>query len=137
MNQHHSNTPYIIQFPKIGESALGYISVAENSKLPFEIKRVFWTYYTPEEVIRGKHAHYELQQILIAVNGRIKVFTEDINGRKEVFELTNPSQGVFIPRMNWHTMQFSHDAVMVSFSSMEYDENDYIREYELFTALKK
>ena len=34
MNTHLEN-PYLIDFPKIGEPALGYISVAEKANLPF------------------------------------------------------------------------------------------------------
>ena len=136
MKNLENTTAYKIEFPQIGESALGYISIAEKTKLPFEIKRVFWSYYTPKNVIRGKHAHHQLEQILIAVNGSIKVFTESIEGELKEFELSNPNEGVFIPRLNWHTMQFSHDAVMVSLSSMVYDESDYIRAYIDFCQLK-
>lgn len=44
------NYPFIIEFPKIGQSSLGYISIAEKDNLPFIPKRIYWTYYTPEEV---------------------------------------------------------------------------------------
>lgn len=132
----NKRVPQIIEFPKLGKSEIGYISIAEKANLPFPIKRAFWTYYTPEEVIRGKHAHFELEQILIAVSGRIRIFTESIEGVKEEFELTKPNQGIFIPKMNWHTMQFSHDAVLLSLSSMEYNESDYIRDYNDFNTLQ-
>jgi hypothetical protein len=47
------NNPRIINFKRIGTSTEGYISFAEvETHLPFEIKRVFWTYFTPEEVVR-------------------------------------------------------------------------------------
>ena len=49
--------PYFIEFPKIGKPDLGYISVAENESLPFQVNRVYWTYFTPEDVMRGGHAH--------------------------------------------------------------------------------
>ena len=57
-----SKKPHIIEFPKIGSSALGYISLAEKDKLPFKTQRVYWTYFTPEDVERGNHAHFELLQ---------------------------------------------------------------------------
>ena len=56
--------PYLINFPKIGESSLGYISLTEKDNLPFVPKRIYWTYYTPEDVVRGNHSHYELEQIV-------------------------------------------------------------------------
>ncbi|MEY4603661.1 MAG: hypothetical protein RIT43_953, partial [Bacteroidota bacterium] len=80
--------PCFFEMESIGETSLGYISVAEVSKnFPFEIKRVYWTYYTPNNVIRGKHAHRELQQIIFAVSGEIKLNTEDRYGNKIVFVL--------------------------------------------------
>jgi len=51
------NEPTLINFPKIGNPSLGYISLAENDNLPFEVKRIYWTYFTPEDVERGGHSH--------------------------------------------------------------------------------
>lgn len=47
------NKPYIINFPKIGSDTTGFISVCEKQNLPFKTKRVYWTYYTNPEVVRG------------------------------------------------------------------------------------
>lgn len=126
-------TPEIISFKRNGDSSLGYISIAEELKhVPFEIKRIFWTYYTPEEVIRGKHAHYETEMVLIAAAGSITVQTEEINGDIKEFVLDKPDKGLFIPKMCWHTMQYSHNAVQIVIASSLYDEKDYIRSYESF-----
>ena len=124
--------PHVIEFPKIGDSVQGYISVAENSNLPFEAKRIYWTYYTPESVKRGGHAHYDLQQILLAVCGKIIVNIEMPDGSKEEFVLENPNQGLFIPKMAWRTMKYTHNAVQVCIASMAYTESDYIRDYETY-----
>ena len=59
--------PTIIEFPKIGSSELGYITIAEAQKnIPFDIKRVYWTYFTPQDVVRGGHAHKNLEQVIFA-----------------------------------------------------------------------
>jgi len=85
--------PHIIEFSKIGSQDLGYITVAEEQKnVPFEIKRVYWTYYTPQDVIRGGHAHKELQQIIFAVSGTIEFNTLDMEGNKETFILDTHSK---------------------------------------------
>lgn len=127
--------PEIITFKRNGDSSLGYISIAEeNSQIPFEIKRIFWTYYTPEDVIRGKHAHYETEMVLIAAAGSITVKTELIDGSIQEFILDKPDKGLFIPKMCWHTMQYSHNAVQIVIASSLYDENDYIRSYDNFKA---
>lgn len=128
--------PYIIEFPKIGNSSVGYISVAECLKnIPFEIKRVFWTYFTPEELTRGHHAHYSTEQILIAVAGRITVHIEMPDGEKLTYILEKPNIGLYIPPHCWHYMEYSHTAVQVVLSSMLYEENDYIRDYNKYKSV--
>ncbi len=124
--------PHIIEFPKIGDSIQGYISIAENANLPFDVKRIYWTYYTPESVERGGHAHYDLQQILLAVSGKIIVHIEMPDGLKEEFILDSPHQGLFIPKMAWRTMKYTHNAVQVCIASMAYTESDYIRDYQTY-----
>ncbi len=124
--------PYLIDFRKIGETQIGYISVAENKLLPFQVQRIFWTYFTPESIVRGRHAHYETEQILVAVSGRIIVSVEDNDGKIDTFILDNPNIGLYIPPCVWHTMQYSHTAVQMALSSTEYSEKDYIRDYSTF-----
>lgn len=128
--------PQIIEFSKVGESSQGYISIAEHSsKLGFEIKRVFWTYYTPESIMRGRHAHHETEMIIIAVAGRIVVTSEMPDGTIEVYTLDRPDRGVYIPRHCWHTMQYSHNAVQLVIASTNYSESDYVRDYNGFKLL--
>ena len=128
--------PKIIQFPKIGNSSLGYISLAENETLPFEVKRIYWTYFTPEDVERGGHAHHDLEQILVALTGKITVNTEMPEGSKNTFVLESPNQGVYLPKYSWHIMQYSHNAVQMCIASMVYEESDYIRDYNEFKKIK-
>lgn len=125
--------PYLIQFPKIGAPEVGYISVNERHKLlPFEVQRIFWTYYTPESIVRGRHAHHVTEQVLIAAAGRIIVTTELGDGHIETFRLEDPHVGLYVPPYAWHTMQYSHSAVQLVLASTLYSEEDYIRDYEVF-----
>ncbi len=127
---------HLITFQKVGKPVEGYISIAEFAQvIPFPVKRTFWTYYTPERVIRGRHAHYQTQQVLIAVAGKITVQTETTDGQVDRFVLEHPEQGVYIPPDCWHTMQYSHNAVQLVFASTEYQESDYIRDYEVFKSM--
>ena len=74
-------SPEYFDVPSIGESRLGFISIAEHPRSsPFEIKRVYWTYYTPQNVNRGSHAHKKLHQLIFAVAGTITFYTEDREG---------------------------------------------------------
>lgn len=127
------SSPEIIQFKKIGTPTLGYISVAEKiTEVPFLIKRVYWTYYTPNHVIRGHHAHLKLEQVIVAVSGVIEFDLESREGKVYHFKLENPSEGLYIPAGYWRVMRFSHSAVLLCLASIEYDEKDYIRDYNQF-----
>lgn len=128
--------PYLIEFPKIGNSVQGYISLSEKDNLPIDVKRVYWTYYTPEDVKRGHHAHHNLEQILFAVSGSVTINIETINGEFFEFILDRPNIGVFIPVLGWHTMQYTHNAVQICLANNEYDEVDYIRDYDEFKKLQ-
>ncbi|BFO65961.1 sugar 3,4-ketoisomerase [Chryseobacterium sp. KCF3-3] len=128
-----NNKPQIITFDKIGNPQLGYITIAEAQKnVPFDIQRVYWTYYTPQDVTRGGHAHRELQQIIFAVSGTIIFNTEDKDGNKENFILDHPTKGLYIPELVWRDIQFSHNAVLLCLASLLYDEKDYFRDFEEF-----
>jgi hypothetical protein len=130
-----TDSPYLIEFPKIGGPTLGYISLAEKEKLPFQVNRIYWTYFTPEDVIRGGHAHYQLEQILVAVAGKIIIKTELLNGKKNEFILDRPHLGIFIPKLCWREMQYSHNAVQMCIASLPFSEHDYIRNYNEFIKL--
>jgi mannose-6-phosphate isomerase-like protein (cupin superfamily) len=119
----------VLDFGRIGGRETGYISVADGIKsLPFQIARVFWTYFTPEEIIRGRHAHYRTEQVLIAVAGEISVTLEFPDGSIQAVRLSKPNTGVYIPPYVWHTMQYSHNAVQLAMASTPYEASDYIRD---------
>lgn len=128
--------PYFIEFSEIGNSAVGYISVAETQKsVPFEIKRVFWTYCTPKELTRGHHAHYKTEQVLIAVSGRIIVHTEMPDGKKRQYILEKAHIGIYLPPHCWHYMEYSDTAIQLVLASELYDEKDYIRDYKKYKEI--
>lgn len=129
------NNPYIIHFPKIGKTIEGYISVAEGDNLPFDVRRVYWTYFTPESISRGGHAHHFLEQVLIAVAGKIVVTTQMPGEKPEKFVLDSADKGLFLPKYCWHTMQYTHNSVQMCIANMAYQESDYIRDYQEFLKL--
>ncbi len=125
--------PHFIYCEKIGTSNLGYISVAEaQQNIPFEIKRAYWTYYTPQDVVRGGHAHKELEQVIFAVSGTITFNTENKDGKKETFVLDHPSKGLYLPKLIWRDIHFTHNAVLLCLASGHYKEADYFRSFQEF-----
>jgi hypothetical protein len=130
-------SPYITELPIIGDPAIGYLSVIDfQSFLPFKPERIYWTYYTPESIVRGRHAHYKTEQLLMAVSGSILVNIETLKGELFTFKLEKPGLGLYIPSLAWHTMQYSHSAVQLIIASSHFEEKDYIRDYETFKVLK-
>lgn len=125
--------PTLINIGKIGKPDLGYVSVAEvQENIPFDIKRVYWTYFTPQDVLRGHHAHKALHQVIFAVKGIIHFKFENISGDVYEFTLNSPESGIYVPPGFWREIQFSHDAVLLCLASEKYIEDDYIRDYDKF-----
>lgn len=132
-----NNTVYdakLLGIPKI-EDPRGNLSIIEQFKqIPFEIKRVYWIYDVPGGKDRGAHAYKENQEFIVALSGSFDVELDD--GRnKQTFSLNRSYFGVYVPKGMWRTMKnFSTNSLALVLSSTEYDENDYIMDYEEFKA---
>ncbi len=128
-----NSEPHLLSLKSIGNSVEGYITVAEETRnIPFVVKRVYWTYFTPQNVIRGFHAHKQLQQLVFAVSGIIKISVETSAGNKMNFVLDKPHEGLYLPPNTWREIQFSHSAVLMCLASEFFEEDDYIRDYQKF-----
>ncbi|MFT5103007.1 MAG: dTDP-4-dehydrorhamnose 3,5-epimerase-like enzyme [Candidatus Latescibacterota bacterium] len=137
MNQISLENISLVDIPKIvAEDGNGNLSVIEKELLPYAIKRVYYLYDVPSDATRGGHSHKELQQFLIAVNGSFDVVLDNGKDRKS-FSLNQPNKGLLIPNGIWRELEnFTAGTVCLSLVSAEYDEDDYIRDYEDFLASK-
>lgn len=114
-----------------GNTDTGYLVPLEtHTNLPFEVKRMFYTYGVPSKSTRGEHAYHNTEQVLICICGSLKIKCFD--GRKEeIYVLNNPDESFYIKPHIWRTtFDHSPDAVLLVLSSMEYNEQDYIRDCE-------
>lgn len=128
-------TKYIFQ--PHGDERGQLIALEEYKDFPFQIKRIYYIYNTSEKVIRGRHAHKSLQQILICIHGSCKILLDD-GKEKEIIQLNKPEEGLFITNAMWREMfDFSSDAVLLVLASELYDELDYIRKYDEFLEYVK
>ena len=85
----------IIELPKICDPR-GNLTVAESMKqVPFEVRRVYWTYDVPSGESRGGHAHKQCLEIIIAISGSFTV-TLDNGKEKQAFHLNHPWQGLLV-----------------------------------------
>jgi dTDP-4-dehydrorhamnose 3,5-epimerase-like enzyme len=126
----------IINLRKIADPR-GNLTVVENSRdIPFEIKRVYYIYDVPTSSYRGAHAHNKLEQVMIAISGSFTVRVDDGSSKKLIL-LNKPFESLYVPKMIWSDMMdFSSGAVCLVLASEFYDENDYIRDYDIFIRLK-
>lgn len=129
--------PTLIQLPKITD-ARGNLSFLQNSdQIPFVIKRVFWIYDVPGGEKRGGHAFKNQQEVIIVLSGSLDIIVVDANGIESKFCLNRSYFGLYIPPLHWrHLENFSTNSVSVHLSDCEFDESDYIRDYENFKNLK-
>ena len=120
-----------IELPKI-EDPRGNLSVLERDIVPFAIKRVYFLYDVPSGAERGGHAHIEQEECIVAVSGSFEVVLNDGVSEK-VFTLNKPNEGLYVTKNTWRELRnFSSGSVCLVVSSGEFDEADYIRDFNDF-----
>jgi hypothetical protein len=97
-----------------------------------EIRRVFCV-IAGDGNIRGEHAHRECSQFMVAISGTVGITCT--NGKESFeFKLSTPERGLFVPPMIWATQTYvSQLSVLTVICDKEFSEDDYIREFDLFT----
>ena len=122
----------IIELPKIVDPR-GNLTVAEQMKnVPFDIKRVYWTYDVPGGESRGGHAHNSLYHLVVAMSGGFIVNLDNGEERATIL-LNHPWQGLLIKPNTWRTLEdFSSGAVCLVLASEHFDLDDYIYDYDEF-----
>ena len=125
----------LIEFPQNGDERGHLVAVEGNQDIPFDIKRVFYIYGSDQDVVRGRHANYNTEFVLINVSGTSKVRVDDGVSQK-VFHLDRPHIGIYLPKLVWKDMyDFSEDSVLLCLASEHYDANEYIRDYEEYLKI--
>ena len=133
------NTVYdcsVIDVSKIHNEA-GNITVVENGEnIPFDVKRIYYLYDVPSGEARGGHAHYELEQFIIAASGSFDVILNDGRNKKRV-SLNRPNLALHIVPGLWRELDnFSSGSICMVLASHTYDEKDYIRDYKDYLKIK-
>ncbi len=126
-----------VRLKEVPDPLYGNLFVAETERhIPFPIRRVYViTRLSNPAAVRGSHAHRQLQQVIFAISGSFTLHLDD--GERECdIVMNDPSRGVILGPMLWHTMsEYSPDCVIMVLASDHYRESDYIRDYETFKAL--
>jgi oxalate decarboxylase/phosphoglucose isomerase-like protein (cupin superfamily) len=104
-------------------------------QIPFKIERTHWIYDVPGGEFRGSHAYKRNQEFIIALSGSFDVTLNDGKQEKK-YSLNRSYYGLYVPEMIWRSMDnFSTNALALVLSSEQYNGQDYIWDFEEFTAL--
>lgn len=127
----------MMQFKNITDGRGDLTPIEATKDIPFEIKRIYYITGVQPKIRRGLHAHMYLHQVLLCLNGSVRVHTKTpLEG--ETFLLNNPLKGLYIGPMVWREMfDFSAGAVLLVLASEYYDERDYFRDYTDYEGVAK
>lgn len=126
--------PVEISFPVVQDER-GRICVIE--RFAFPIQRIYYLFDVPAGEVRGSHAHMTLCQLLVPLSGSFRLDLSDGEFTRE-HVMNNPERGILVPPGYWRTLSdFSAGAICLVAASQEYDEKDYIRDFDAFCAWRR
>ena len=125
----------ILNFDTKNDNRGSLIALENLKEIPFEIQRIYYIYDTNPDFPRGAHAHKELEQVLIMMDGSCEIVLNDGKNNKSII-LNRPDIGLFIGKNMWREMRnFSYGAKLLVLASDFYNENEYIRDYDEFLRM--
>ena len=127
----------IVELPKFTDPRGNLSFVEQLNHIPFEIKRTYWIYDVPGGENRGGHAFKQNEEFIVALSGAFDVIVDD-GERKKTFTLNRSYYGLYVPAGLWREMEnFSTNSLALEFGSIHYNEEDYIRDYDVYLKMKK
>ena len=131
-----NKTVHLIDLPKIKDPRGNLTVIESGHHVPFEVKRNYWIYDVPSGMWRDGHAFKTQDELIVALSGSFDVVINDGTEEKK-YHLSRPQIGLYIPHMTWrHIDNFSTNSVALVLTSIHYDANDYIEDFETFKLQK-
>ena len=125
----------LVNFHETGRGSLTAIQSGEA--FPIDIRRVFYIFDIPSLAVRGGHAHYKMNEVVVAVSGCFDVVITD-GASQRTITLRRPDEALLLPAGVWRSLSgFSSGCVVLSICDTEYDEADYIRDFNHYLTLTK
>ena len=104
----------------------GSIGVIEQPSLPFDVKRLYFLHDMKAGVVRGRHAHLHLQQVMICMAGAVEVTFWD-GQANDTFRLDSRDAGLYVPPGFWREIMPLEDGSLLAVLASElYNTDDYI-----------
>jgi hypothetical protein len=122
----------LVELPRITDPRGNLTPIEPGSQVPFAIRRVYYLYDVPGGEGRGGHAHKAFEEFIIAASGSFTVTVDD-GVTSERFFLNRSYYGLYLPPMVWRELHdFSSGSVCLVLASQEFDERDYVRDFDDF-----
>jgi len=101
-----------------------------------EFKRIMIFKNVPKNSSRGHHGHKREKQLVFVLNGQIEVDTESFDYKKKI--ILRENDYLILNPLTWNIFNFiQENSSMIVFGSEDYDEDEYIRNYQEFLEMKK
>ena len=99
----------------------------------FKTERFFFVYGN-KKYLRADHAHKKCNQILIPINGTVKVEVFNLKKNKKIFTLSDKNKKyLFVPTFYYIRIKFLQEkGVLLTLCDYKYDKKDYIEKEEFF-----
>lgn len=160
MNSLYRIIPFNVKHGNCGGSLVQFQQGDDlENALPFSIGKVLVSSDMQPGDVRGNHAHYETEEIIVALSGGCTFDLDDGCGRKTTVRLSSSEVGsqesevsepisdlrsptsdvkaalLLYPHV-WRTFcDFEPNTVLLLVASMKYDETDYIRDRSEFERI--
>ena len=137
MKKNNINNVKILKLKRIISNGAS-LYVFENISRLIKVKRIFTIKINKfNKNIRGGHAHKIDNQIITCQNGSVNFYIDDGLNRKKI-KLNNSLRAIYVPKHIWtETEYLTGDTVVTVYSSSNYDEKSYIRDYDEFKNFRK
>ncbi len=127
----------IVSFPAIREKGGCLVPLESGRQVPFEIRRVFYLYGLEPGARRGLHAHTQVSEIVICLQGGCCVRLHDGRVQSEV-SLHRPEEGLYIGPWMWTEFHdFTPDCMLLVLCDRPFDRADYISDFEEFCRRRR
>ena len=126
----------IIDFDVHPDDRGNLVALSANKEIPFEIKRIYYTWDMPKEAIRGGHAHRVLDEVMVCLHGSCD-FVLDDGKEKVTVTLDRPDKGLYVEASLWRDFRnFSSDCVVILIASDYFYPEDHVKDYNEFLKLR-
>lgn len=120
----------------VGGALIMFQPGTTSEALPFEIKKVLYMTDIRAGDVRGGHAHFETEEVLVCLHGACTVDLDDGCGRRESVRLSGRDRAILLHPRLWRVVRdFAPGTDLLAVAGHAYDERDYIRDRARFEAL--